>query len=92
MRYLYAMLIVFALVFIENADAMERFDIVTTAELAQMLKERELKKADFLLVNTLDGIIFKDSSIPGSINLPLSQVDEKISILGPDKSKNMVFY
>lgn len=92
MKKLSAMLFVCSLLFVTKANAMERFDIVTTAELAQMLKEREMKKADFLLVNTLDEIIFNDSAIPGSINLPLSQVDEKISVLGPDKDKSMVFY
>ena len=74
------------------ASAMDRFDIVTTQQLKQMLDDRRLNKADFILVNSLDEIVFRNSSIPGSINLPWSSVKESASILGEDKDKLIVTY
>ncbi len=74
------------------ASAMDRFDIVTTQQLKQMLDDRRLNKTDFILVNSLDEIIFRNSSIPGSINLPWSRVKESASILGEDKDKLIVTY
>lgn len=74
------------LLFVSSVGAMERFDIVTTDQLEKLLKDREAGQVDFLLVNTLDEIIFRDAAIPGSINLPLPQVDQKISRLGPDRA------
>ena len=50
--------------------ALERFDIVTTEQMKQMLDDRAAGKTDFILVNSLDEIIFRSASIPGSINLP----------------------
>jgi len=73
-------------------SAMERFDIVTTQQLRQMLDDRRLNKIDFILVNSLDEIAFRNSSIPGSINLPWSRVKESASILGEDKNKLIVTY
>jgi hypothetical protein len=72
--------------------AMERFDVVTTQELKQMLDDRQLNKTNFILVNSLDEIIFRDSSILGSINLPWSRAKELVSILGEDKDKLIVTY
>ncbi len=71
---------------------MERFDIVTTHELQQMLEKRSQGDIDFLLVNTLDEIIFRHSAIPGSINLPWSQVSTNAAALGADKNKMIVTY
>ena len=71
---------------------MDRFDIITTQQLKQMLDDRRLNKTDFILVNSLDEIIFRNSSIPGSINLPWSRVKESASILGEDKDKLIVTY
>jgi 3-mercaptopyruvate sulfurtransferase SseA len=72
--------------------AMERFDVVTTQQLKQMLDDRSLKKTDFILVNSLDEIIFGDSSIPGSINIPWSQINAMSSKLGKDKDKLIIIY
>jgi 3-mercaptopyruvate sulfurtransferase SseA len=73
--------------------ALERFDIVTTEEMKQMLKEREEGKIDFLLVNTLDQIIYENFSIPGSINIPWVRTHELAhSRLGDDKNKLVITY
>jgi 3-mercaptopyruvate sulfurtransferase SseA len=74
------------------AQAMERFDVVTTQQLKQMLDDRNLNKTQFILVNSLDEIIFRDSSIPGSINMPWSQVNEMLPKLGEDKDKLIITY
>ncbi len=72
--------------------AMERFDILTTNQVKQLLDDRAAGKTDFILVNTLDEIIFKHSSIPGSINIPWSRVNELIYKLGEDKNKLIITY
>ena len=71
---------------------LERFDIVTTEEMKQMLEDREAGKTDFLLVNTLDKIIYRNFSIPGSINIPWVQTSELASRLGDDKNKLIITY
>jgi len=75
-----------------EASAMERFDIVTTSQMKQMLDDRAARKTDFIIVNTLDEIIFKHSSIPGSINIPWSRVTELGHRLGKDKDKLIILY
>ncbi len=72
--------------------AMERFDIVTTRQLKLMLDDRNANKLDFILVNALDEIIFRDSSIPGSINLPWAEAEKKAAKLGEDKDKLIITY
>ena len=72
--------------------AMERFDIITTQQLKQMLDERNVNKIDFILVNSLDEILYRNAAIPGSINVPWSRVDELVSRLGDDKEKLIVTY
>ena len=72
--------------------AMERFDIVTTEEMKQMLEDRAAGKTDFVLVNTLDEIIFMHSSIPGSVSVPWSRVDKVKHRLGNDKDKLLITY
>ena len=71
---------------------MERFGIVTTEELSDLLKAREGGKIDFLLVNTLDEILFLDQSIPGSISVPWSRIDDVHQRLGSDKDKLIITY
>ncbi len=89
----YILYFVIIILLISSAvSAMDRFDIVTTQQLKQMLDDRRLNKADFILVNSLDEIAFRNSSIPGSINLPWSRVKESASILGKDKDKLIVTY
>ena len=72
--------------------AMERFEIVTTQEMNQMLEDRAAGKIDFVLANTLDEIIYLNSSIPGSVSLPWSRVDKVIHRLGDDKEKLIITY
>ena len=84
--------VAFCLLLSATVYAMERFDIVTTQEMNQMLEDRSAGKADFILVNTLDEIIFLNSSIPGSVNLPWSRADKLIHRLGNDKEKLIVTY
>lgn len=75
-----------------QASGMDRFDIVSTSQMKQMLDDRAGGKIDFVLVNTLDEIIFKHSSIPGSINVPWSRVNELKHRLGENKSKLIIPY
>jgi 3-mercaptopyruvate sulfurtransferase SseA len=81
-----------ALLFCPAAFALERFDIITTEEMKQMLEDRAAGIADFVLVNALDEIVYRDSSIPGSVNVPWSKVDETAYRLGDDKNKLIVTY
>jgi 3-mercaptopyruvate sulfurtransferase SseA len=84
--------ILLAMMLTTAATAMDRFDIVTTTELKQMLDDRESGKVDFILVNSLDEIIYRDSSIPGSINVSWSKIDKNAYKLGEDKDKLIVTY
>ena len=71
---------------------MERFDIITTQQLTDMLVARDRGERDFLLVNTLDEILFRDKAIPGSISVPWSRVNTAYTRLGTDKNKLIVTY
>jgi len=73
-------------------DAFERFALVSTEELKTLLAERSADKADFLLLNTLDEIIFRDRAIPGSINIPWSAIDNRYGELGPDRDRLIITY
>ncbi len=72
--------------------ALERFNVVTTRELHQLLEERNAGKVDFVLVNALDEMIFKDVSIPGSVNIPWCDVDKTIGRLGANKNRHIITY
>ena len=92
MRWMTAVLLLFCC-FAPPAVAMERFDIVTTQELAQMLAERDAGSRDFCLVITLDTMIYEHQSIPGSVNVPWSRVKELgAERLGPDRDRLIVTY
>jgi hypothetical protein len=82
----------FFLLFTCQVFALERFEIITTEELEQMLISRQYGKSDFILINTLDEIIFRNASIPGSINIPFSRVSETIKRLGEDKDRLLILY
>lgn len=75
-----------------EAGAMERFDLVTTEQLEQLLAQRHDGGVDFLLVNTLDEMIYRDEAIPGSINIPWSRIDSRHKELGPDKNRLIITY
>lgn len=72
--------------------ALERFDIVTTEKMKQMLDDRTAGTADFILVNSLDEIIFRSASIPGSVNVPWYSAKENGNRLGEDKDKLIITY
>ncbi len=74
------------------AYGMERFEIITTQQLKQMLEDRDAGKMEFLLVNTLERLIFEHHSIPGSINIPWSQVSEHAGDLGAVKDRMIITY
>ncbi|WP_028313993.1 rhodanese-like domain-containing protein [Desulfatibacillum aliphaticivorans] len=86
-------LLIFLSLFVSfPAFGMERFKIVTTEEMRTMLQQREEGKIDFLLVNTLDKLLFDNESIPGSINVPWASVDKAVHRLGTDKDHPIILY
>jgi len=90
MRFGYWTFLMLLLTGIHCAVAMERFDLITTDELEQMLKARQKGEIDFLLVNVLNEIVFRNVAIPGSINIPWNLIDEKVHLLGDDLDKLIV--
>ncbi len=75
------------------ALAMERFDLVTTRELVSLIEKKRLNKADFILVSTLDELIFKHQAIPGSVNIPWNRARNLAEKkLGPDRSRLVITY
>ena len=75
-----------------NALALERFDIVTTETLKNMLELRAQGKENFILLNTLDKIIADHHTIPGSMNIPWNNVKERSQELGKDKNIPIITY
>ena len=92
MRKAFWMMICLTLGSVQMAAAMERFELITTQELEQMLAQRQRGEIDFMLVNALDEIIYRHHSIPGSINVPWSRVDELAGRLGTEKNKLIITY
>ena len=92
MKNIFAPIFFVCLLFVHSAHAMERFGVLTTDEMYQMLEERKAGKKDFILVNTLDELIYKNSSIPGSINIPWSKVTQLSDRLGKNKHRLIVTY
>ncbi len=86
------MVFLFVLMVAAPVYGLERFEIITTQQLKQMLAEREAGNIDFLLVNSLDRLIYEHSAIPGSLNLPWSEASSGEKILGPDKDRMIVTY
>lgn len=74
------------------AGALERFDIISTRQLQELLTARKAGTVDFILVNSLDEVIYRDAHIPGSVNIPLARVDELIDRLGVDRNKLIIPY
>jgi hypothetical protein len=75
-----------------NSSALERFEIITTSEMVQLLKDRKEGSIDFLLVNALDKMIYNHSSIPGSIHIPLDKLQDYANKLGSDTDKMIIPY
>lgn len=90
--FFFGMVLATALVLSPKAFCMDRFDIVTTEELAGMLADRSAGNGDFVLVNVLDKAIFENGHIPGSINIPWTTVDRDLGLLGEDKDRLVVTY
>ena len=78
--------------FAGKAQAFERFPVVVTDELQDMLVQRSSGKIDFTLLNTLDEIIFHHQSIPGSMNIPWNVIDDRYTELGEDKNRLIITY
>lgn len=87
-------LVVLWLVLLQTSpgEAFVRFDVVSTQELHELLEQRRQGQTDFLLINTLDEIIYKSSSIPGSINIPWSEIDSRYTELGENKERLIITY
>ena len=95
LKILSTLTITFSLIlmsFVSTAPALQRFEIVTTKELELMLAQRAAGKLDFVLVNSLDALIFENHFIPGSINIPWHKVVEKADRLGIDKNRLIITY
>jgi 3-mercaptopyruvate sulfurtransferase SseA len=83
--------ILFAVLFcVSYAFSFERFEVITTKELKNLLEDRKEGKVDFILVNALDEMIFRDGHIPESINVPLGKTEKYSSRLGNDKNKLII--
>jgi len=89
-RLLLAFLLSF--VFPSLCFSLERFEIITTSEMQQLLDDRKNEKIDFLLVNALDEMIYRHSSIPGSISIPLNAFKQYAERLGDDPGKLIIPY
>lgn len=92
MQKLLLLLLISCLGVVATAEAFERFPVVSTTELQELLDQRQRGNTDFILVNTLDEVIFRNQSIPGSINIPWSSIDSRYSELGRDKEKLIITY
>jgi 3-mercaptopyruvate sulfurtransferase SseA len=84
--------LVFSLVLLPAVAAgLERFPVISTQELEQLLARRQAGEKDFMLINTLDRIIANDATIPGSINIPVHTMRTSQD-LPADHTKLLVFY
>lgn len=92
MKKIFILLTIFLFLPIHTLFALERFSIVTTEEMQHLLAERKAGTKDFILVNTLDEMIFRNMSIPGSVNVPLGKIEKNIHKLGQNKEKLIVTY
>ena len=92
MKHFFIIISLLFLLYPVNATGLERFEILTTAELEQLLKDRETGKADFILINSLDRMIFRNSAIPGSVNIPNGHLKQHANKLGSDTAKLIIPY
>lgn len=92
MKKILFFLLFFFPLWIEPAIGLERFDIISTEEMRQLVADRAARKVDFILVNSLDEMIFRDAFIPGSINIPLGRLHRMRDKLGEDRQKLVITY
>ena len=74
-------------VWVTPLNAHEKWDTIPTAELAARIDHGD----SMCLINVLPKIIYDERHIPGSINIPISEIATS-SLLPEDKSKPLVFY
>ena len=55
------------------------------------LKERMDRSDDFVVVDTLGEEYYRQSHLPGAINLPLEEIDRAEEVL-PDKEAEIIVY
>lgn len=72
--------------------ALDRLETITTEEMKRLHDERAAGKIDFILVNTLDEIVYRNSSIPGSVNIPWHRTDDLQDRLGKIKNIPIITY
>lgn len=84
--------LIFLLLFSTHLMAMDRFDIITTLELQELIEQRESGKIDFLLINTLDKLIANHHSIPGSVNIPWNQIPRSQDLLKENRDRPIITY
>ncbi len=92
MKHVVSYILLFAAICSAPSFAMDRFEVVTTKEMEQLFADRLEGKTDFLLINSLDELLYKHQSIPGSINVPWCKFDETRGRLGNDKKRFIVVY
>lgn len=54
--------------------------------------DRNRGKADFILVNALDSMIFRHAAIPGSICIPYGHLKQQTDKLEDDTTKLIISY
>lgn len=62
--------------------------VISTAEVKDCLD----KKEDALLIDTMPRIIHQVAHIPGSVNIPLDQIEKDLPAQVPDKNRKIIFY
>jgi hypothetical protein len=73
-------------------NAMERFEVLSTEEMQKLIAAKNAGHIDFVLVHASDEMIYRHSTIPGSVNIPLAKVDTLIKELGSDLSSLIITY
>lgn len=74
-------------VFVTPIKAQEKWHTITTEKLAAKIDQDD----DICLVNVLPKIIYDDRHIPGSINVPISEIATS-PLLPADKKQPLIFY
>jgi rhodanese-related sulfurtransferase len=56
------------------------------------LKAKMDRGEDFVLVDTMAGMYYRHSHLPGAINLPADEVRERAAEVLPDKDAEIIVY
>ncbi|MDP3556887.1 MAG: rhodanese-like domain-containing protein [Bacteroidota bacterium] len=67
-------------------------ETITNNITAKNIKNKMQNNEDFILVNTLSKKSFCAKHIPGSINMPVSEIKEYAEKVLPDKSQQLIVY